>query len=132
MQLHHVTTSCNYIRTRRSPTHRQYEEAWRKWQYRKSEARKSKVKSSQFKSFFLGWGVSSPDDRKDDPPLDMLELRGLLQAIGLSDEDAEAALVGIDANGDGLIQLSEWEQGLTPAMRSAIEAHLDEMDNLSS
>ena len=71
-------------------------------------------------------------DRKNDPPLDMLELRGLLQAIGLSDEDAEAALVGIDANGDGLIQLSEWEQGLTPAMRSAIEAHLDEVDELAS
>ena len=67
-------------------------------------------------------------DRKNDPPLDMLELRGLLQAIGLSDEDAEAALVGIDANGDGLIQLSEWVQGLTPAMQSAIEAHLDNMD----
>ena len=85
----------------------------------------------------LGWGVSSPTtkdstDRKNDPPLDMLELRGLLQAIGLSDEDAEAALVGIDANGDGLIQLSEWEQGLTPAMRSAIEAHLDEVDELAS
>ena len=67
-------------------------------------------------------------DRKNDPPLDMLELRGLLQAIGLSDEDAEAALVGIDANGDGLIQLSEWVQGLTPAMQLAIEAHLDSMD----
>ena len=117
---------------RRSPTHRQYEDAWRKWQFRKSEARKLQVKSSDFKSFFLGWGVSSPYDRKNDPPLDMLELRGLLQAIGLSDEDAEAALVGIDANGDGLIQLSEWEQGLTPAMRSAIEAHLDEVDELAS
>ena len=61
--------------------------------------------------------------------LDLSELRKLLQAIGLREEDAESALSGFDRNGDSLIQLSEWEQGLTPGMRSAIEAQLGTLGN---
>ena len=57
--------------------------------------------------------------------IDLAELKRALAQLGLDGVDAAAALKGWDANGDGVIQLSEWEQGLSPAVRSKIESMLD-------
>ena len=57
--------------------------------------------------------------------LDVQELRKLLDAIGLQEEDAAAALSCFDTNDDTQIQLSEWERGLDSRIRAVIEKKID-------
>ena len=65
-------------------------------------------------------------DTDSNGSLSLPELKKFMEVIGLSDQDAKATLSGFDANGDGQIQLAEWERGLEPRMRTAIEKRLNE------
>ena len=50
----------------------------------------------------------------------------MLETLGLAADEAKQAVPAMDADGDGRIQLSEWEQGLDPMIRSVIEAKLND------
>ena len=60
------------------------------------------------------------------------ELAMALEKLGLDESKAKEAFDGIDKNGDGKIQLSEWESGLDPQLRAAIEAKADALSGASS
>lgn len=57
--------------------------------------------------------------------LELKELTKLVGSLGLSEEDAVAALKRCDDNGDQKIQLEEWEKGLDDRLRGLIEANLN-------
>jgi len=58
--------------------------------------------------------------------VDVPELQKLLVKLGLGHEDASNTMTLMDDNGDGVIQLSEWEKGLEPRIRSLIEAKVND------
>ena len=60
-------------------------------------------------------------DTKGFLEIDVVE--AALTKLCVTEFDPTAALKAFDTNGDGKIDLNEWEAGLTPDMRAAIERH---------
>lgn len=52
-------------------------------------------------------------------------MESALKKLGLKDVDATEAIAGFDKNGDGKVDLTEWEAGMKPEMRAAIEKMVD-------
>tara|TARA_B110001452_G_scaffold22322_1_gene17866 strand:- start:1487 stop:1771 length:285 start_codon:yes stop_codon:yes gene_type:complete len=57
--------------------------------------------------------------------LEIAEVEAALKKLGLKDLDATEAIQGFDKNGDGKVDLTEWEAGMKPEMRAAIEKIVD-------
>jgi len=64
--------------------------------------------------------------------LDAGELKRALRAIGLGAEQAEGSMATLDTDGDGKVTLLEFEAGLGPAARRALEAQLNAEGRLDS
>lgn len=63
--------------------------------------------------------------------LDKKKIKRALKALGVSNElNADALLEKMDANNDGTIDLQEWEKYMTPELREAIKAKLNDQDKV--
>ena len=64
--------------------------------------------------------------------LEIGAVEAALKKLGVTEFDPTAALKAFDTNGDGKIDLTEWEAGLTPEMRAAIERHFSTDGSLAA
>ena len=64
--------------------------------------------------------------------LEIGAVEAALTTLGVTEFDPTAALKAFDTNGDGQIALTEWEAGLTPEMRAAIERHFSADGSLAT
>lgn len=63
--------------------------------------------------------------------LDHKKMKRALKALGVDKElNADAVLEKMDANKDGTIDLQEWEKFMTPELRAAIEAKLNDKNKV--
>lgn len=70
--------------------------------------------------------VFSQFDKDEDGAISMDELRDMFNFLGLESAAADSKMPNFDTNKDGLIALSEWEQGLDDQLRELITTRIND------